>query len=499
MALQEFSKIVILKDTQATREAFGPPIKESEILTSGLGAADNTNAFYTRLVGTNVNFQRGWREPYPYIDAALDPGTPPTTGPGSDGSGTNIWVNAVRSNFLQAMTNVEENISNGYNKLPKSSGTAIIFGDELFIGSTSKKTYTGITTGSTEVTVTGTGFTGIAVGSKIRLSSVIGITGLSTATTYYAYAVGSTTLKLASSLANANAGTAITSATGSFSGSAELTVAGSGFTYTQYTDFATPSPNLAVGDFIFWGNDPNDLNIGGKIKTVYTSGAEFDAGARYEFEKTTALATPTDGGIPLAQNIYYYRSSWNGKGIKNLEQNDPTVDIGGGFYVLIKLGGDNNAIIMPYLGFDAARGQNTTSVPDSSDARVISNNLYAFTDLIRIRRISNQYVADESDTGPTEEIIPCTIHRTSNFYYVTPSGPGIDTIDWVGGTLRSVHGGTNDGGFARWAAYYVNPYGGSAGKLAKNTNYVLEVNERLPAVALGSGAAIYGFALNGSI
>jgi hypothetical protein len=496
MPLQEFSKIVILKDTPETRYVFGPPIKESDVATTNIGAYDPSNVFYTRLVGTGINMINGWRQDYPDFD------TPLTTAPDPVAGTVNGYASrAIRNNFLQAMTNEEESLTNGYNKPPKSAGTAIIFGDELFIGSTSKKTYTAISTAGSEVTVTGTGFTGIAVGSKIRLSSVTGITGLSTATTYYAYAVGSTTLKLASSLENANAATAITGASGAFSGSAELTVAGSGFTYTQYTDFATPSPDLAIGDFIFWGNDPNDLNIGGKIKKVYSGAdAEYALGARYEFEKTTTLATPTDEGIPLAQNIYYYRSSWNGKGIKNLEQNDPTVDIGGGFYVLIKLVGDNAVITFPFLGFTEARGQNNTTYPNSSDKRIIGDNLFAFTDLIRIKRISNEFKSDETENDFVgEEIIPCTIHRTNNFYYEIPSSSGADTNDWIGGFLTSVHGKTNEGGFSRWAAYYVNPYGGTRGKLSKNTTYVLEVNERLPAISVSSGVTIFNLARNGSI
>lgn len=47
-----------------------------------------------------------------------------------------------------------------------------------------------------------------------------------------------------------------------------------GWEYDEPTTFQAnlPSPGLAVGDYIFWGEDPNNLNIGGKIKTIYTSG-----------------------------------------------------------------------------------------------------------------------------------------------------------------------------------------------------------------------------------
>ena len=52
--------------------------------------------------------------------------------------------------------------------------------------------------------------TALTTGTKVTLSDTTGITGLSTSSTYYAYNVSGSTFKLASSLANATAGTAIT-------------------------------------------------------------------------------------------------------------------------------------------------------------------------------------------------------------------------------------------------------------------------------------------------
>lgn len=491
--LQEFSKIVILKDTQATREAFGFPIVENDIKTANIFALDNTNPFYSRLVNSPNSTIQGWREYYPNIDASLG------TGPDTDDNVLGIASKAIRGNFLQVMTTVEENITNGYNKSPQSAGTAIIIGDKLYIGSTSKKTYTAISTGATEVTVTGTGFTGIAVGSKIILSA-IGTTNLSTSTTYYAYAVNPTTLKLASSLAFANSATAITTATGSFSGSADLTVAASGSTYTQYTDFTVPSP-LAEGDYIFWGDDPNDLKIGGKIKTVLTSGSDYNAGARYEFYKPTEKATPTDGGLPVPQNIYYYRKGWNGKDVKNVPQNSSS-DKGGGFYVLIKAAGTTTNVVYPYLGTDAALTANPALDTQNNpiDRIVEGGTLYAFTDLIRIRRISNEYAADETDSSfSAGQIIPCSIHRTSNFYYEGPTVNNPNTVDWQNNKLVSLYRGTAPGFYSLWTAYYINPYGGDAGTLAKNTTYVIEINERLPAANFSDGVNLYNFAKSGAI
>ena len=64
-----------------------------------------------------------------------------------------------------------EETTNNYNLPPVSSGTAVISGNKMYIGGTTQVIYTAIATGS-EVTVTGTGFGSIAVGSKIRLSAI---------------------------------------------------------------------------------------------------------------------------------------------------------------------------------------------------------------------------------------------------------------------------------------------------------------------------------------
>ena len=57
--------------------------------------------------------------------------------------------------------------------------------------------------------------TALTTGTKVTLSDTTGITGLSTSATYYAYNVSGSTFKLASSLANATAATAITGLFGS--------------------------------------------------------------------------------------------------------------------------------------------------------------------------------------------------------------------------------------------------------------------------------------------
>jgi hypothetical protein len=472
--LVEFSRILIFKDTPEVRNVFGEPYPAPSIV-SQIGP---------KFFGSS-----------PSDNILTDPASQALLG----------------RNLLHAM-GVEET-TNNYNLAPVSSGTAVIIDNKMYVGGNAQKAYTSITTGGTEVTVTGTGFTGIAVGSKIRLSSVTGITGLLTTTTYYAYAVDSTTLKLASSLAFAQNATAITSATGSFSGNATLTVANSGYTYTQFTNYVSPNPSLVVGDYIFWGDDPNNLKVGGKIKTVYSSGTEFSAGALYEFEQSTGLAFPQSSGEIVPQEIYYYRKSWNGKGI--------STDISNGFYVLIgvELDSSGKRSYFPWLD------PNGPPSGASSEQRIIdvsTTQKYAYTDLIRVKRISKKYKSDltgfvNEPGGVTEEIIPCTITRTNSFYWeaavnqtqtgvtTTPGPPsfGVGTIITTPiFALTSFFTQPNAAQMPPWIAYYVNPYGDNSTKLDKNTTYVIEISERLPALyhtAVIKDTAFFNYANNGTI
>lgn len=507
--LQEFSKMVILRDTPDTRWAFGPPINETSILNAAIGAQDdNANPFYKRLRGKSSpdsNFRGGWRGGYPNIDNSLLPGTNEDGSGYTDASGTYIlgtdWTTRLRNNILQTI-GVEQNNQEGYDKLtPEDSGTAIIVNNKFYIGG-SEVTYSAISTSGGEVVVSGVVGGTVAVGSKVVLSNV-GTTTLSTSTIYYAYASNSTSFKL-SETSGTNP---IDDATGSFSGSAIASVAGGLHIYTNKTTFVSPTPALAVGDFIFWGVDPNGLKIGGKIAQVYSVGsADYNTGARYRFEKNTTQAFPLDGeGDPIPQNIYYYRNTWNGKGIKNVTQVNPNVDVGGGFYLLIKGVRNGNAITYPYLGYDTARNGDTAD--DDPEKRVIRRfspdnpYCYAFTDLIRIRKISNRFRSDETvNNNEAGDIIPCTIHRTNNFFYTNSAGQGYSQ-DYVEstGVLSSLYGGGFYGGFSDWVAYYINPYGGSTDKLDKNTTYILEVNERLPAANFTNGTDMFNFAKSGAI
>lgn len=469
--LVEFSRILIFKDTPEVRNVFGEPYPAPNIV-SQIGPK-----FYGSFPSDTL-----------LTDAASQP--------------------LLSRNLLHAM-GVEET-NNNYNLAPVSSGTAIISNNKLYIGGTSQKAYTSITTTGDVVIVTGTGFTGITVGSQITLSAITG-TNLSTSTTYYAYDIASTTLKLASSLANATNGDPIDTGTGSFTGNATLTVAKSTHDYTQYTTYASPGTSLVKGDYIFWGDDPNNLKIGGKILNVYTSGTEFDNGALYEFEQVTGEPFPTSSGDIIPQEIYYYRKTWNGKGI--------STDISNGFYVLIgvELDSAGKRSYFPWLD------PNGPVSGASSEQRIIdvsTTQKYAYTDLIRVKRISKKYKSDltgfqNEPGGVTEEIIPCTITRTNSFFWepaVNQSQTGVTTTTGpqsmgVGSvtttpvmTLTSFFTALNQ--MPPWIAYYVNPYGDGASKLDKNTTYAIEISERLPSlyhVHTIKDTAFFNYANNGTI
>jgi hypothetical protein len=273
-----------------------------------------------------------------------------------------------------------------------------------------------------------------------------------------------------------------------------------------------PDPGLVIGDFIFWGDNPNSLKIGGKITQVYTSSdAEWADGARYKFEKNTAEDFPlhTEGTYedePIPQDIYYYRKSWNGKGISN----EASAYRGGGFYVMIGVEPYANGVAIPW--FNRGSGNSSTTPDDQiidPEYSKLSNvgssgSGFAFTDLIRVRRISKKYQADQTadNTLEPEEIIPCTIKRTSSFWYTNANMQSVPGSD--GKPLpSSVTSFFTDGNqFPYWIAYYVNPYGESTNKLDKNTSYVIEINERLPSVFFvpkGYDTVLFNWSKNGII
>jgi hypothetical protein len=392
--LQEFSKIVILRDTPDVRFALGYPLEGTYYNNTNFGA-NTGNPFYKKLLDNTVaGF--GWRSGYPNIDNVL------AVGNLYDGSDSGTFKAILRPNILNPI-DTDQDDTTGYTLPPISSGTAIIFEDKLYVGDV-------------------------------------------------------------------------------------------GGDYDEETTFAIPSPALTVGDYIFWGDDPNSLKLGGKIKKIYVNGvdAEYDDGARYQFEKNTTVAFPlhTEGtyeDFPIPQDVYYFRKSWVNKGIKN-SFND-------GFFVLIGMEQDQSGSynIYPYLNCAGAPN------PDNNSTNSVTNPntpfKTAYTDLIRIRRISNQFKSDETSQDPTEQIIPCSIHRTNSFYY---DNNNIDT----NGNLTGLFG-TNiqfsSNITPQWCAYYVNPYGDNSQKLDKNTTYVVEVNERLPAIQFGSVQEIFNASIGGAI
>jgi hypothetical protein len=394
MPSQEFSKIVIVRDTPDIRWALGAPLEGTYYNTTNKGA-NMDNPFYKKLFDNVGGY--GWRSGFPNIDNVIAPGTL------SDGSDSgNAWRQFIRPNILNPIDTDQDNTT-GYNLSPVSSGTGIIFQDKFYIGDV-------------------------------------------------------------------------------------------GGDYDEETTFAIPTPALTVGDYLFWGDNPNDLNIGGKIAEVYTNtDSEWADGARYRFEKNTKVPFPlhTSGtyeDFPIPQDIYYFRKSWVNKGIKN--------DYSDGFYVLIGMEQDSsgNYNIYPYLNCAGPPDANNNS--ENSITNTNTPFKTAYTDLIRIRRISNKFKSDETDTDPVEDIIPCSIHRTNGFFFNTPGD--FDT----NGNLEALFNRYtlfSSNITPQFCAYYINPYGNSGSKLDKNTTYVVEVNEKLPFVQFGQIDQMWNFVKDGAI
>ncbi len=425
--LKEFTKILIFKNTEETRSYFGEPYGVDNIVANG----KEFNATY-----------------------------PPENILGSSSWNADSGDSAVlKRNLLHAM-GVEESNEDGFGNLPESSGTGIIVNDKFYIG---------------------------------------------------------------------------------------------GELYPVTTTYAEPSLPLAVNDYIFYGEDPNNLKIGGKITKVYTAeDVEYADGARYQFFKNIAIpfdeapltATITDAEstgtvllfttsvnhsftqgsqvivtnvgtgyngtltiasvtsntfsvtstaeldpftgtgtatsvttVPVPQDIYYYRNSWNGKGINT--------DITEGFFILVGVELDTAGTRSIYPWLDPAT--NGTS----SDKIVDKNTGFAFTDLLRVKRISSRFKSDQSSQDE-EEIIPCSIARTNTFYYNRSPNS----------TQRLNSFFTNNQQAPYWVSYFVNPYAGAPTRLDKNTTYVIEISERLPSVVsvpVANNTQLYSWATKGSI
>lgn len=238
----------------------------------------------------------------------------------------------------------------------------------------------------------------------------------------------------------------------------------------QFT-FQYPDGVLGVNDMLFYGDDPNNLRVAGKILEVYESGSEeFTAGKRFKLSKEN---TPVGGNY---QDIYYYRSSWNGKGIP--------VDITEGFYVLIAVENFNNQrIIYPFLNT-----QSTNSATTNSSIQIIEpgTGASAYTDLIRIKRISEKYKFDQdrpSDADEPQEIIPCKINRSNSIKTVV-----VTETDQEDGVLLLPGAFPTVNDFPHWVAYFVNPYGETVDSLLKSSVYAIEINELLPYYTIASSA-----------
>lgn len=242
-------------------------------------------------------------------------------------------------------------------------------------------------------------------------------------------------------------------------------VAGSPIPFT----FEEPDTSLALNDMLFYGDDANNLNVAGKITTIYNSGStEYTQGKRFKLSKVNTPETSY-------QDIYYYRNNWNGKGIP--------IDVTEGFYILVSIETSNNQrVIYPYLN------SLSTSSSATSSTQIVEplTGTTAYTDLIRVKRISSKYIYDQDRISDEEqEIIPCTIKRTNS----VKSAIAIE-VDQEDGEilLPAVFPTVND--FPYWAAYFINPYGETSNTLLKNSVYAIEINELLPSYSIFPNAKV---------
>ena len=235
--------------------------------------------------------------------------------------------------------------------------------------------------------------------------------------------------------------------------------------------FEEPDDSLNLNDMLFYGDDFNNLNVAGKITTIYNSGSiEYTQGKRYKLSKVNTPDTSY-------QDIYYYRNNWNGKGIP--------VDVTEGFYILISIEKSNNQkILYPYLNTQSS----SSSANSSTQIVVPSSGGTAYTDLIKLKRISSKYIYDQDRIGDEEqEIISCTIKRSNS----VKSAIAIE-VDQEDGEilLPAVFPTVND--FPFWVSYFVNPHGETSDILLKNSIYAIEINELLPYYTIFSGAKVPG-------
>lgn len=234
-----------------------------------------------------------------------------------------------------------------------------------------------------------------------------------------------------------------------------------------YSDPATP---LEVGDMLLYGDDPNNLRVAGKITEIYNSGSEeWIEGKRYKLSMDN---NPNNVDLSNYQDIYYYRGDWNGKNIP--------VDITEGFFILIGVEITNGQrILYPYLNTNA-----TSSATSSDQIIQPGTGNIAFTDLVRVKRISEKYKYEKDrayEGDESQEIIPCTIKRTNS---IKTAFVEVDQMN----KTKAMVAFPNTGDFPWWVSYFVNPYGESENSLLKSSVYAIEINEMLPYFSINYAA-----------
>jgi hypothetical protein len=169
------------------------------------------------------------------------------------------------TNFNSAVSvegSLEVNDQTIFNSDVTINADSTVLGDSNIVGDLNvglTATYTSITASVSGVTVLTTPSLNLLSGTSVRFSTVTGVTGLNTATTYFVYNNNSVnkTFQLASTKQNALNSTPLTTAVGTFSGSGTATIGGQ----TRFFNSIVVDQDLIVSGNLTFSNTENFVTL----------------------------------------------------------------------------------------------------------------------------------------------------------------------------------------------------------------------------------------------
>lgn len=284
--------------------------------------------------------------------------------------------------------------------------------------------YTGITTGA-EVVVSGTTLPALTTGTAVYLSSTTGITGLNATTIYYVYAsVAGTSLKLASTSANATAGTPITTATGTQTAGGNL----------RGVLSVGTGPTRGTG-MTFWsgGNNPN-----GSFVPTLTGSID------------SQIAPMVDNSIRSDYDLVFKTGDSNTSLTEKFRIHSPTDTRSVSFLGTIGSGNSNVLTSRHRMVID-----NTVDPASNPHLNINTNNGYSW---IRVGGSANAGAWPTVGTRTTGERINFGVDANSSFYGIGFLTDGISTgqtfwaasastQSYIGGSSMYFSTGSGVGGF----------------------------------------------------